>query len=90
MLGGFLFHCSILSKVGASEKTGAIQSHRFGLRFYLVAHVKRQQPLDVDSCLSPFGVADSADEGVWSAEEKRRLFLEKLVILFARNWRVFG
>ncbi len=24
MLGGFLFHCSILSKVGASEKSGAI------------------------------------------------------------------
>ena len=26
MLRGFLFHCSILSKVGASEKTGAVQT----------------------------------------------------------------
>jgi integrase/recombinase XerD len=33
MLGGFLFHCSILSKVGASEKTGAIH--------YVASKVKR-------------------------------------------------
>jgi hypothetical protein len=40
--------------------------------------------------ISFFGVADIADGGVWSADEKRRLFLDKRVILFARIWRVFG
>jgi len=63
MLGSFLFHCSILSKVGASEKTGAIhKSFSYscsrssallsrGVRRFETEFLRRPLPLSYGSAL---------------------------------------